>query len=161
MPSSLSCRKASRSWVPKGVKANMVEEQLKGLTPDPEKATMSRKAQAEETVRRIGDQMVLDALAEKLDVQVSQSDVFNFLASIAQQYGAWTRTTSSRPSSEWPAWLPLCRKSAVPGACSPACAPSSSPLMARLGPSGFLGEAVRGRRVRVRRGRFRCCRRGR
>ena len=31
--------------------------------------------------------MVLDALAEKLDVQVSQSDVFNFLASIAQQYG--------------------------------------------------------------------------
>ena len=33
------------------------------------------------------DQMVLDALAEKLDVQVSQSDVFNFLASIAQQYG--------------------------------------------------------------------------
>ena len=31
--------------------------------------------------------MVLDALAEKLDVQVSQADVFNFLASIAQQYG--------------------------------------------------------------------------
>ena len=31
--------------------------------------------------------MVLDALAEKMDVEVSQSDVFNFLASIAQQYG--------------------------------------------------------------------------
>ena len=74
--------------VPKGVKANMVEEQLKGMTPDPEKATKEQKAQAEETVEKdLRDQMVLDALAEKLDVQVSQSDVFNFLASIAQQYG--------------------------------------------------------------------------
>lgn len=74
--------------VPKGVKANMVEEQLKGLTPDPDKATKEQKAQAEETVEKdLRDQMVLDALAEKLDVQVSQSDVFNFLASIAQQYG--------------------------------------------------------------------------
>ena len=74
--------------VPKGVKANMVEEQLKGMTPDPEKDTKEQKAQAEETVEKdLRDQMVLDALAEKLDVQVSQSDVFNFLASIAQQYG--------------------------------------------------------------------------
>lgn len=74
--------------VPKGVKADMVEEQLKGMTPDPEKATKEQKAQAEETVEKdLRDQMVLDALAEKLDVQVSQSDVFNFLASIAQQYG--------------------------------------------------------------------------
>ena len=74
--------------VPKGVKANMVEEQLKGMTPDPEKATKEQKAQAEETVEKdLRDQMVLDALAEKLEVQVSQSDVFNFLASIAQQYG--------------------------------------------------------------------------
>lgn len=74
--------------VPKGVKANMVEEQIKGLTPDPEKATKEQKAQAEETVEKdLRGQMVLDALAEKLDVQVSQSDVFNFLASIAQQYG--------------------------------------------------------------------------
>ena len=74
--------------VPKGVKANMVEEQLKGMTPDPEKATKEQKAQAEETVEKdLRDQMVLDALAEMLDVQVSQSDVFNFLASIAQQYG--------------------------------------------------------------------------
>ena len=74
--------------VPKGVKANMVEEQLKSMTPDPEKATKEQKAQAEETVEKdLRDQMVLDALAEKLDVQVSQSDVFNFLASIAQQYG--------------------------------------------------------------------------
>lgn len=74
--------------VPKGVRANMVAEQLKGMTPDPEKATKEQKAQAEETVEKeLRDQMVLDALAEKLDVQVSQSDVFNFLASIAQQYG--------------------------------------------------------------------------
>ena len=74
--------------VPKGVKANMVEERIKGMTPDPEKATKEQKAQAEETVEKdLRDQMVLDALAEKLDVQVSQSDVFNFLASIAQQYG--------------------------------------------------------------------------
>lgn len=74
--------------VPKGVKANMVEEQLKGMTPDPEKATKEQKAQAEEAVEKdLRDQMVLDALAEKLNVQVSQSDVFNFLASIAQQYG--------------------------------------------------------------------------
>ena len=74
--------------VPKGAKANMVEEQLKGMTPDPEKATKEQKAQAEETEEKdLRDQMVLDALAEKLDVQVSQSDVFNFLASIAQQYG--------------------------------------------------------------------------
>ena len=74
--------------VPKGVKANMVAEQLKGMTPDPKKATKEQKAQAEETVEKeLRDQMVLDALAEKLDIQVSQSDVFNFLASIAQQYG--------------------------------------------------------------------------
>ena len=74
--------------VPKGVKANMVEEQLKGMTPDPEKATKEQKAEAEETVEKeLRDQMVLDVLAEKLDVKVSQADVFNFLASIAQQYG--------------------------------------------------------------------------
>ncbi|MBT1175131.1 trigger factor [Bifidobacterium sp. LC6] len=74
--------------VPKGVKANMVEEQLKGMTPDPEKATKEQKDEAEKTVEKdLRDQMVLDALAEKLDVKVSQSDVFNFLASIAQQYG--------------------------------------------------------------------------
>ena len=74
--------------VPKGVKANMVAEQLKGMTPDPEKATKEQKAQAEETVEKeLRDQMVLDALAEKLDVQVSQSDVFNFLAFLAQQSG--------------------------------------------------------------------------
>ncbi|PWG66267.1 trigger factor [Bifidobacterium callitrichidarum] len=74
--------------VPKGVKAKMVEEQLKGMTPDPEKATDEQKAEAEKNVEKdLRDQMVLDALAQKLDVKVSQADVFNFLASIAQQYG--------------------------------------------------------------------------
>ena len=74
--------------VPKGVKANMIEQQLKNVTADPKKATKEQKAEAEEAVEKeLRDQMVLDALAEKLDVQVSQADVFNFLASIAQQYG--------------------------------------------------------------------------
>ena len=74
--------------VPKGIKAEMVEQQLKGVTADPAKATKEQKAEAEETVEKeLRDQMVLDVLAEKLDVKVSQADVFNFLASIAQQYG--------------------------------------------------------------------------
>ena len=74
--------------VPKGVKAEIVEQQLKGVTADPANATKEQKAEAEETVEKeLRDQMVLDVLAEKLDVKVSQSDVFNFLASIAQQYG--------------------------------------------------------------------------
>ena len=74
--------------VPKGVKAEMVEQQLKGVTAAPANATKEQKAEAEETVEKeLRDQMVLDVLAEKLDVKVSQSDVFNFLASIAQQYG--------------------------------------------------------------------------
>lgn len=74
--------------VPKGVKAEMVEQQLKGVTADPANATKEQKAEAEETVEKeLRDQMVLDVLAEKLDIKVSQADVFNFLASIAQQYG--------------------------------------------------------------------------
>ena len=74
--------------VPKGVKAEMVEQQLKGVTADPANATKEQKAEAEETVEKeLRDQMVLDVLSEKLDVKVSQADVFNFLASIAQQYG--------------------------------------------------------------------------
>lgn len=74
--------------VPKGVKADMVAEHLKGMTPDPEKATKEQKAEAEESVEKeLRDQMVLDALAQKMEVQVTQLDVTNFLASIAQQYG--------------------------------------------------------------------------
>ena len=74
--------------VPKGVKADMLEQQLKNVTADPSKATDEQKADAEkQVVKELTDQMVLDALAEKLDVKVSQADVTNFLASIAQQYG--------------------------------------------------------------------------
>jgi trigger factor len=74
--------------VPKGVKAQTVEEHLKGAAGGPEKATAEQKKEAEESAEKeLRDQMVLDALAEKLEVQVSQADVTNFLASIAQQYG--------------------------------------------------------------------------
>lgn len=74
--------------VPKGVKDAMVEDHLKGQVADPAKATKKQKTEAEEAVeKQLKDQMVLDALAEKLDVKVSQGEVFNFLASIAQQYG--------------------------------------------------------------------------
>ena len=66
--------------------------------------------------------MVLDVLAEKLDVKVSQSDVFNFLASIAQQYGM-DPNAFIQPSCATASSAPQCRKSAVPRACSPACAP--------------------------------------
>ena len=117
--------------MPKGVKADMLEQQLKNVTADPSKATDEQKADAEkQVVKELTDQMVLDALAEKLDVKVSQADVTNFLASIAQQYGmdpsafiqAIVKTASSAPQ---------CRKSAVPRACSPACAPSPSSPKAR------------------------------
>lgn len=74
--------------LPKGVKADMIEQQLKNVTADPAKATKEQKDEAEKTVvKELTDQIVLDVLAEKLDVEVSQADVFNFLASIAQQYG--------------------------------------------------------------------------
>ena len=74
--------------VPKGVKAEMIEQQLKNVTADPAKATDEQKAEAEKTVaKELTDQIVLDTLAEKMDVKVSQADVTNFLASIAQQYG--------------------------------------------------------------------------
>ncbi len=74
--------------VPKGVKAEAAEQHLKGMTPDPEQATKEQKAEAEEAAENeLRVLMVLDALAEKMDVKVSQMDVTNFLASIAQQYG--------------------------------------------------------------------------
>lgn len=74
--------------VPKGVKERAVAEQLKGLTPDPDKATKEQKSQAEEQAEKaMRDQMVLDVLAEDMNVSVSQADVSGFLASIAQQYG--------------------------------------------------------------------------
>lgn len=74
--------------VPKGLKESMVTDQLKNSGKDPDKATDEEKSAAEETVEKeLRDQMTLDALAEKMEVSVSQVDVTNFLASIAQQYG--------------------------------------------------------------------------
>ncbi|EFA23437.1 trigger factor [Bifidobacterium gallicum] len=70
--------------VPKGVLEQTVEEQLKS---QPNADDETKKQVEEDAEKALRDQMVLDALAEKLDVEVSQSDVFNFLASIAQQYG--------------------------------------------------------------------------
>ncbi|KFI76986.1 MAG: trigger factor [Bifidobacterium mongoliense] len=74
--------------VPKGVKADAVAEHLKNLKTDEKSATPEQKKEAEESaVKELRDQMVLDTLAEEVKVQVSQADVTNFLASIAQQYG--------------------------------------------------------------------------
>lgn len=74
--------------LPQGVKDSLIEEHLKRVTPDVEKATEEQKKLAEESAsRELLDQMVLDQLAEDLDVSVTQEDVTNFLSSIAQQYG--------------------------------------------------------------------------
>ena len=74
--------------VPKGIKQSMVTDQLKNTGKDPDKASKDEKAEAEKSVEKeLRDQMTLDALAEKLGITVSQADVTNFLASIAQQYG--------------------------------------------------------------------------
>lgn len=74
--------------VPKGVKSSMVEDQLKNANKGSEAATDDEKSEIEKNVEKeLRDQMVLDALAEKMQVEVSQIDVTNFLASIAQQYG--------------------------------------------------------------------------
>ena len=76
--------------MPKGVKAEMVEQQLKNVTADPSKATKEQKAEAEETVEKeLRDQMVLDVLAETMDVKVSQGEV----------------STSSPPSPSSMAWI--------------------------------------------------------
>lgn len=74
--------------VPQGVKERAVSEHLRSMTPDPEKATDEQKQSASDAAdKELRDQITLDTLAEKMDVQVSQADVMNFLASIAQQYG--------------------------------------------------------------------------
>lgn len=74
--------------VPKGVLDKAVAEHLRAMTPDPEKATQEQKDEAQKSAEKeLRDQMVLDALAEQMDVSVSQADVTNFLVSVAQQYG--------------------------------------------------------------------------
>ena len=74
--------------LPKGVKDEMVQTHLKNVTADPAQATDEQKAEAEKsTEKELTDQLVLDTLSENLAIKVSQADVTNFLASIAQQYG--------------------------------------------------------------------------
>lgn len=74
--------------VPKGLKEKLTEQNLGAVVADPKKATKEQKQEAEEQAeKQLRDQILLDAITEKLDVKVSQSDVINFLASVAQQYG--------------------------------------------------------------------------
>jgi trigger factor len=73
--------------VPKGVKEEMLADREKNAQNNPQ-APEEDKAAAEEAVEKeLRDQIVLDALSEQLKITVTQADVTNFLASIAQQYG--------------------------------------------------------------------------
>ncbi|WP_018143632.1 trigger factor [Alloscardovia criceti] len=74
--------------VPKGMLAAHTEEHLRNMGVTEEQATADQKKEAADSAEKeLRDQILLDTLAETMDVQVSQSDVMNFLASIAQQYG--------------------------------------------------------------------------
>ena len=74
--------------VPKGMLAAHTAEHLRNMGKTDEPATADDKKEAAESAEKeIRDQILLDTLAETMDVQVSQSDVMNFLASVAQQYG--------------------------------------------------------------------------
>ncbi len=74
--------------VPKGVKADMVEQQLKNVTADPSKATNEQKADAEKN-RRKGAARPDGARRPGREAgrQGLPGRCTNFLASIAQQYG--------------------------------------------------------------------------
>ncbi len=74
--------------MPKGVKADMLEQQLKNVTADPSKATDEQKADAKkQVVRELTDQMGLRRAGREAGRQGLPGHVTNFLASIAQQYG--------------------------------------------------------------------------
>ena len=75
--------------VPKGVLERTVTEHLRSMgVEDPKKATKEQEKEAKDSAEKeLRDQIVLDTVAESLNVQVTQADVTNFLASIAQQYG--------------------------------------------------------------------------
>lgn len=74
--------------VPTDLKASTVESNISNSGKDKSKLTDDEKKKIEDDVeKQIRDQMVLEKLGEDLAVEVSQSDVFNFLATIAQQYG--------------------------------------------------------------------------
>ena len=74
--------------VPKGLLANHVAEHLRNMGVTEDKATAEQKKDASESAEKeLRDQILLDTLAETMDVKVGQADVMNFLASVAQQYG--------------------------------------------------------------------------
>ena len=118
--------------VPKGVKANMVEEQLKGMTRTRRRPPRSRRLRPRRPWRRICAIRWCSTLWPRSWTFRCPSPTCSTSSLPSPSSTAWIRTTSSRPSSRMASLAPLCRKSAVPRACSPACAPSSSPLMARL-----------------------------
>lgn len=74
--------------VPQGVAGQLTRDHLSQNGKDPSKATDEEKKTAkDEAEKELRDQMVLDQLAEDQKTEVTQSDVTNFLATIAQQYG--------------------------------------------------------------------------
>ncbi len=92
--------------VPKGVKANMVEEQLKGMTPDPEKATKEQKAQAEETV---GEGSARSDGARRSGREAGRSGVPVRRVQLPRFHRPAVRHGSEQlhpgHHQEWPAWL--------------------------------------------------------
>lgn len=74
--------------VPTDLKASTVESNIANGGKDKSKLTDDEKKKIEDDVeKQIRDQMVLEKLGEDLAVEVTQADVFNFLATVAQQYG--------------------------------------------------------------------------
>lgn len=74
--------------VPKGVLDQLTNDHIRNINADASKVSDNDKKKAkDEAEKELRDQMVLDQLAEDFDTQVSQQDVTNFLAQIAQSYG--------------------------------------------------------------------------
>lgn len=121
--------------VPKGVKANMVAEQLKGMTRIRRRPPRSRRLRPRKPSRRNCATRWCSTLWLRSWTSRSPSPTCSTSSLPSPSSTAWIRTTSFRPSSRTASSAPPCRKSDVPRACSPACAPSSSPPMARLSTS--------------------------
>lgn len=73
--------------VPKGVKDEMLAEREKNAQGNPQAPEEDKETAEQAVEKELRDQIVLDALSEQLKITVTQADVTNFLASIAQQYG--------------------------------------------------------------------------
>ncbi len=74
--------------VPKGVADKLTSDHLSQNGKDAKKATAAEKKKAaDEAEKELRDQIVLDQLADDEKTEVTQSDVTNFLGTIAQQYG--------------------------------------------------------------------------